>query len=246
MIKKLSFKDTLSKIKTRGYWKIILEPISSLNPLFSHPSDAEKVVNESSVQLRGWDYPHIPRRVDVGEMSEILKNRTNSAVDWNHYKEAWTVFNSGQFVHVFGLREDWFDQSGWIKETSNLHKIPPMTVLDFVGVSLTLTEVMLFIKNMVSSVDYGNVVKIKVSVMNGANRDLTVIDPGRLPIFREYKTSSNELVALNKDIPVSKIKNEWKEIAFEGIVHLLKFFKDFEPPENVIREDQLRLIERRL
>ena len=95
-------------IKSRGFWRVTVRP-SRFDP--NHIDDYNRlfaVVRDSAVELRGWDCPHIdtqnpPRRENVWVGQET---------GWEHYRELWRLYRSGQFLFLGGYEEDWRDHSG--------------------------------------------------------------------------------------------------------------------------------------
>ena len=52
----------LDKIRTRGYWRVLIRPTQFDENHIADYSDLFPIVEKNSVQLRGWDYPHIDHR----------------------------------------------------------------------------------------------------------------------------------------------------------------------------------------
>jgi hypothetical protein len=124
----------LDKIRTRGYWRIVIRPTAFEENHIPNYSDLFPVVEKNSVRLRGWDYPQID------DQSQPLRGR-----DWVGQEfarqdeiEVWRLYTSGQFVHFFTIWGDWRDHStvwppepGW-KPGRFLYYIP--TVYSFVEI----------------------------------------------------------------------------------------------------------------
>lgn len=240
-----SFKETIEKIKKRGYWRIVISPVFQINPFFGHIVEAKSFVDEHKIQLRGWDYPHLPTSDDY-EGIELLPDRANAFIDWNHFKECWTYFQSGQFVHVFGLREDWFDESDWFDENHPFKKTEPLSVLDFVWTTLSLTEIFIFSKGIASDERYKGQIKLQVSFHNVCKRSLTVFDRGRIPIFFKRVSLAPEIVVIDKKLTTEDLAQNYLQLAKDAAVCVFKYFDWPDPPIKVIEGDQQRLINRTL
>ena len=101
------------EIRSRGYWSIVIHP-TTYDVKRADLSELETIVNRTRVQLRGWDYPHFGER-------DAIKRRMRSitsSTDWQYYREIWRLYQSGQFVYVIGIHEDWlaysrFHLDGW-------------------------------------------------------------------------------------------------------------------------------------
>ncbi|MBU0974383.1 hypothetical protein KKD03_01645 [Patescibacteria group bacterium] len=241
-----NFKSTLDKIKKRGYWKIVIEPVYPIKKFFDHIIEAKEFINGNRIQLRSWDYPHYPTRNDEKSGINLLTNRANGYIDWNHFKEVWTYFQSGQFVHVFGLREDWFQESDWFGSEDRYSKVDPNTVLDLIGVTLSMTEILLFLSKLASDPRYKEKVHIQISLSNLEGRQLTVFDPRRVPIFSERKSTTPSIVAIDDDFSSDTLSHDHLAIARDATVDIIKYFDWPDPPVKVIEDDQQKLLTRRL
>src|SRR3989338_273974 len=107
-------KEIIAKIKSRGYWKVQFRPTVFNKTLMPDRNALRDIVQKNSVEIRGWDYPHIShwsnpqqRRPTVGD------DFVEGGVDWSEFVEFWRMYQSGQFIHLFGVHEDWFDRNQW-------------------------------------------------------------------------------------------------------------------------------------
>jgi len=241
-----NFKDTLAKVKSRGYWKLVIEPVFQIDKFFNHEVDIREYVNQKKISIRGWDYPHIPNKRGAEDDYEISNGKMNSFTDWNHFKECWSYYQSGQFVHVFGLREDWFCESDWFDKDHQLKKVTPMTVLDFVWANYSITEMFLFTNNIVNDERYKGEIKISITLHNTKNRHLTVFDPRRIPIFSERKSTTDNLIGFNDVTTKEILNNNHLLMARNTTINIIKYFDWSNPPVKVIEDDQLKLINRKL
>jgi hypothetical protein len=97
----------LDKIRNRGYWRVIIRPATFIEKRIPNISALYPLVEKKSVRLRGWDYPHVDSRIpphtDVDWVGQEF--------EWDYHLELWRLYQSGQFVHIFGMVQDWRDQS---------------------------------------------------------------------------------------------------------------------------------------
>ena len=98
---------TLDKIRTRGYWRVVIRPASFEEKHIPDYSDLFPIVEKNSVRLRGWYYPH----VDTGRQPDTGADWVGQECDWKHQIEVWRLYQSGQFVHYFALAGEWRDRS---------------------------------------------------------------------------------------------------------------------------------------
>ena len=97
----------LSKIRERGYWRVVIRPTSFEEKHIPEYSELFRIVERNAVRLRGWDYPHID-----------YKSQPKRGNDWVGQEfqredelEVWRLYQSGQFVHYFAIAEEWRDES---------------------------------------------------------------------------------------------------------------------------------------
>src|ERR1043166_6582061 len=98
-------KEVEKKIRSRGYWRVVIRP-SSFIAERARLRDLEQIARDTVVQLRGWDYPHFPRD-GVTRGNDFIEALTDSG--WIQHIELWRLYQSGQFVHLFAMREDWLE-----------------------------------------------------------------------------------------------------------------------------------------
>jgi len=238
--------DVIKKIKTRGYWKLAIEPIKPINNFFDHPTDVVKTIEQNKIGLRGWSYPHLPRENSDNEEVCIKSDRVDALIDYNHLIESWTFFQSGQFIHLLGLREDWLKESDWFERDSYLRKIEPMSILNFTGATLTLAEMFKFVTNISKLKKYEGKIKLNISLNNINNRKIQNIDQSRVPFYGNYSATTNEITVIEKIYSTTELEDKYLEFAEKGAMYLFKFFGLDESSLPVIREDQKKLLERRL
>jgi hypothetical protein len=121
----------LDKIRSRGYWRVVIRPTTFQERQIPRCADLFPIVEKSSVRLpnRPWEYPCID------------SSRVQRGDDWVGQKfehgpviESWRIYLSGQFVHFFAMAEDWQDQS-----TCNPDR--PGQVIEYHHAILSLREI---------------------------------------------------------------------------------------------------------
>ena len=51
--------ELLEKIRSRGYWRVVIHPASFVEKQVANISDLYPLLQKIAVELRGWDYPHL-------------------------------------------------------------------------------------------------------------------------------------------------------------------------------------------
>lgn len=98
--------DLLQKIKSRGYFKVVIRPEDFVKDRVSELEELRGIITQASVTLRGWDFPHISRNKDI----QLGIDWIEQEIDWSVHVEAWRFYQSGQFVFFGGMWTDWMDQ----------------------------------------------------------------------------------------------------------------------------------------
>lgn len=238
------FQSTLKIIKSRGYWKVHLYP-NTIDFLPIEPiNKGKEIIKNTSIHLRGWDYPHFPKQSFENQNIYVSGDKIEAWVDYDSHKEVWRLYNSGQFIHVFSLGEDWLMESTW--SSNELKKIQPGTILSIEWSIFLITEIYSFIKNLIEAELYKSEIALEIVMVGTQNRELTVFDPMRMPLIEKYKSASTEINFPRKIYEIQEFKINYLDLAYEQIVYLFNQFNWDNLNKSAIREDQRRLIERRL
>src|ERR671919_1952560 len=107
-----------AKIQTRGYWRVVIRPANFQQVRVKNVLDLKRILESSAVHFRGWDFPH----VDYESDPEIGEDWVSQGIDWEMYVEYWRFYQSGQFLHLDGFKEDWLDG---VRQLSVREKWPP-------------------------------------------------------------------------------------------------------------------------
>jgi len=232
--------ELLKTIKSRGYWSINFIPMRDQE--LKLPT-CKEIIEKSSVEFRGWDYPHFPRRRDEDTDLVPGNNHYEGWIDWGAHKEIWRMYQSGQFVHYLALNEDWWGEDSWYGE--KLKKIKPKTILSIISATYLLTEIFEFLARLGRNEIYKEGVKINIKLCNTRGRKLEILDFDRGPLFREYKTGI-ENVEFLKTYSGEEILGNSRNLALDAIIHFFHRFNWDNPPTEVIKSDQEKLINKRL
>jgi hypothetical protein len=207
--------DLIETIKTRGFFKVIVHP-SVFNPaLFSKLGDCIQIVRDLKVDLRGWDFPHY----DFQEKPKTGQDYVEQSVNWSGFKEIWRYYQSGQFISLKALWEDWRseEQAGLF---SNPIKLEPMKSIDFVNFMYSIAEFLLFTSRLSNAGHLSESFVLSISLNNTKDRQLISLD-GRAWLFNMYKCSEDKLEYSNSIKSSNVISN------LEGlIVDIIFYFFD--------------------
>jgi hypothetical protein len=91
----------LETIQSRGYWRVSIHPVDYREQRISY-SELVPIIQQSSVELRGWDFPHL----DV-QGPALKQNYIEAEVSFMFINEYWRFTQSGNFIHYAGIFSDW-------------------------------------------------------------------------------------------------------------------------------------------
>jgi len=239
----MNYTDIIKTVKSRGYWEILFEP--TVYQVDKIPlNKCREVVENNSVRLRGWDYPHIPKRTGDDTAFEVGNNYWQGWLDWKgeSHKELWRMCQSTQFIHCLCLWEDWADnfivRSMWRKDDE---VFKPGEALGVISTTYLITEIYEFLTRLVKDGLYSEGVTVSLSINNTLGRQLTIESFSRMDFSVPMKTSSKTLT-FKKSYTAADIEGSAKELALEAIVHFFERFGWSSPNINVIKYDQENLI----
>jgi hypothetical protein len=231
----------LDRIRSRGYWRINLQPKSLLAEKLSL-AKCRQLVESSVVRLRGWDYPHISTRNDDESGSQPAGEFYESWINWWNHIEFWRMYRSHQFLHYLALREDWFEESDWSNELAQ--KFKPGQVLGTGGTIFQITEIFEFAARLGRAEAYPTGVIIDVTLENTANRTLWVDDPNRMPFLHPKMTGAEKLSA-SSDLSPDEFLNGGSEKALKMIFEIFDNFGWENISQQNIRQQQERFLQGR-
>ena len=178
--------DLLSKVRFRGHWQVVIRPTAFKKDRVGEIGSLFPIVERCSVSLRGWDFPHIDRR----KQPHIDVDWVGQEVDWEHHVELWRLYQSGQFVQVGGMWEDWRDQSGLWPPERTWKAGSGLGVLD---ATFRFIEIFEFAARLCQTEAGDERVRILVTLSSLKERTLFLESPNRIPLLGEYKAGINEL-----------------------------------------------------
>ena len=242
-----TFDTTLQKIKSRGYWKLEIYPAKYKEDI-AHLMDIPSIVKETSVQFRGWDYPHAIESTMVDRFDSYPKDgdRFESWIDWTNHKEVWRFYTSGKFTHLFSVYEQWFDDydENWgrsqLADREDLH-----TAIDAIGVSYKITEILEFVDRLVKKLGEEEFV-LKLSLQNVEMNKLVILEQRRTGLWGDYVNRSNIINAFDGKIISSSITDKNFRLSL-GQTIIQKIFNHFnwQAADSLIEVEQKKLLERK-
>lgn len=218
----MNSRDVRSKIKQRGHWIIQISPLSFNKMLIPSRDKAKKIIQESAVQFRGWDYPHMPANSDDHESMFLGADYVEAFIDWNYAKEYWRFYQSGLFYNEFGIFEDWYDEDSLAGD--QYKSIKPGELLNVTGTVYRVAEIFQFFKKLAEHeiFESGAVASIIINGVNG--RHLQSLDPGRLPIMFDYSAHVDKIEYKPPELPKDQLIGDANELALGAVDYIFETF----------------------
>lgn len=230
--------EVIEKINSLGHIKVIFEPNIYKENLVEK-KDLQNILEKSQISLRGWNFPHIPPYdIDDAKAPYSIGNGIEFFIDSNKYKEIFKFYKSGQFVGKFILLED------IISKINNM-EVEPGKYLDFLSLIYKITEIVLFIKNIVENIGVdGGLIKLEIN--NTKNRKLeSLFNLMILPFNSNYICHMNQ-VKVEYKFEKEQILNDVLLISRSLIKSVFDDFNWKNYSEEMIITHQENLIKRRL
>lgn len=224
----------LTSVLQKGFlnnprWELIVYPSNYEPERIKKLLEVENIVRECQVELRGWPFPYVSR--DGG--SSIFNSGFNGFVDAPDIREGFRFYQSGLFIFKRTLWEHQRQLQGQFDKKC----------LSFISAVESLTEFLLFISRIYETLDNIKSLHLVVNLIGCSQRQLASFD-GRVP-FHDWYVSQDDVITWEKDIQMIELHATHKEIARLISMHIFHVFNWRDVREDVIRDWQDRLLNRR-
>lgn len=180
--------DVLQDIRSRGYWRVNFRPVD-IDALDSLSLErCQRAVQVAEVSLRGWNYPHFPRREGEDTGFERKGTFIEAWTDWMSHREFWRMYTSSQFLHYRAINEDWREREQWGGDVRVAASHGTDPVLGIINNLWLVAEVFEFLSRLHQKAGlYSQGVDVSLQLHQGFSlseqgRVLWADDPGRFPL----------------------------------------------------------------
>lgn len=189
--------EAIDKIKSRGYWKVIIRPSDFRNDRIPEFETLKHIITQASVSLRGWSFPHVSTNTEI----QVGLDWVQQWVEWSDHVEAWRLYQSGQFVFYGSIRDDWWDISFW-RQPGEDRK--PGSILSVIDVVFHFTEIFEFAARLAMTDAGSEMMKICITLFGLKERQLRLDDPRRAgfdyPRIAHIESFLQEISALRQQL----------------------------------------------
>ena len=235
------------KIEKGPHWRVNFRP--SVHKVRIETVEALDLIKATSVRLRGWPYPFLG---DERQEQILEQNYIASGSDCGGRAEYWRLYSSGQFIHLFQVREksdeSWDEQLR--KEAEN--NILPFrderdpTIPGFISIFSLLynfTEFFEFATRLIGKNLYQAEFQISVELLRIRDFALIAEYPKH---WAGYYPATADKIAKSWPVSPERVLAEGAELALEGAVYFLKRFGWHNPPLDILKQDQEKFLSRRI
>lgn len=239
------------EVKKGPHWRVSFRPSPYKENRFKEPKEALKMIEQTAVLLRGWDYPHLGDKTD-----EVVRTEryVSSGADFASQKEVWRLYYSGQFINLFGVPEktspEWHDRLRKITKQRLRHyreidfdKVPGF--IDIINFLYCATEIFEFAARLCEKGLYEESLEISIQLNNIDDFVLTTSDFMRA-WFRYYHASSNTLTNNAPKFEVTDLLASSSELALESVLYFFQLFGWDNPSTDVLKAEQQKFLSRKL
>lgn len=232
-------------VLTHPHWRVNFRPESYQEQLIPSLKDCFEVVESSRVSLRGWDYPHLSLRDNE---RGVGLNWAGSWVEFEGHIEFWRFYQSGQFIHLFSVREA--TECGWkekLESETRWHlsymknmdwaKVPGY--INIINFLYSITEIFEFMARLCQKGIYKGNVTVTIQLKGIRGFLLTVGLPRSWHGF--YAAGDNILGrswTLQSDLLVSDSANQ----SLDAAVWFYERFGWLDPSRDILKRDQAEFI----
>ncbi len=203
------------KIAESPHWRVTYRP-SKYKKRITDPQVAFDLIRKSLVRLRGWDYPYVSE-----DRAEQIREReyVASGCDWSGLVEYWRLYYSGQFIHLFSLRENIiYDTQGFIDITNTLYNI---------------AEVIEFAARLSGKGIYQDSLQISIQIKNVNGFKLSAKDR----LWRGHYSATANIIEKTVEVNVRDLLGQTTDIVLDTTIYILKSFGWDNPPRDILEND---------
>lgn len=240
------------RIKDFPYWCVRFRPQVFDADLIPSHTECRHLVEKARVQLRGWDFPHLPTGGNAGHGVLHGSNWVGAYADFMGSIESWRLFQSGQFIHYAAVREasehQWREklQNDTMSHLRHRSDIDWNSVPGYVSLTnlvYTITEYFEFAARICQAGIYRGILEIKLE-LHGAKGFLLTTDWSRS--WHQYCPASDDYLGKTWSIATEDLVAGSADHSLKAITWVCECFGWISPNLEALKVDQQKLLSGRL
>ena len=230
--------ELLQKIRSRGYWKIVIHPGTFNEERVAEWSALLPILEKTFVRIKGWGFPH----VDDSIPTEMGENWVGQEIDMGPLIQLWRFYQSGQFVQYSGMTTDWSKNvstfSGWPSqwESDGVRHV----LLDIREVMIRFMEIFEFASRLSSTEAGDDYMHLEIEVIGIENHLLRVSTNDKVDFFRGMVAPADK-IPFKYDLHMLDLKSNTRELALKPAAELLGLF-NWNPSIAILRDIQAEVL----
>ncbi|HUK55151.1 MAG TPA: hypothetical protein VLY20_00650 [Nitrospiria bacterium] len=231
------------------HWRVNLRPEKYEPELIPSLKECFEQIEKAKVSLRGWDYPHLSNRQI--ERDQGLNWVASWSDFWGH-KEYWRLYQSGQFIHLFTVREaseqEWRNklEADTKKHLGRMKDIDWSKVPGFISIInfiYTVTEIFEFAARLSQKSIYHGTITITIE-LKGIRGFVLTMDAQRF--WHGYYATSENKLGRSWVGPSNELVANSAEISLEVVNWFFERFGWLDIRPDLLRSDQENFLKRRI
>jgi len=230
------------------HWRVDLRPEGYEAELIPSLASCFQVIEQTKVRLRGWDYPHLsndPTKRGTGV------NWVASWSDFMQHTEYWRFYQSGQFLHLFRVREstpEWRSELEQItrRHLSHLRQIDWSQVPGFISIEnflYSISEIFEFAARLCQRALYPGRITVRID-LKGVRGYVLTTDWNRA--WMNYYAASEDSLGRAWELGSEIVVADSAGQALSAALWFLERFGWLNPSAEILRRDQENFLRGRL
>jgi hypothetical protein len=175
---------------------------------------------------------------------------SNWMASWTEFmghREYWRFYQSGQFLHLMSFQEDAIRPRAEQRAKAEIYDWPEgFTASGFLEVVMTLwtiTEILEFAARLAAKEILGATASVDIRMVDVKDRVLFLSDPGRW--WDSFYAASEQTLGNSWSININELLSNPRDLALDAAIWFFERFGWLEIPQDILANDQRRLLERR-
>ncbi|MBN2211150.1 MAG: hypothetical protein JW709_07115 [Sedimentisphaerales bacterium] len=232
----MSQSSIFTKIYGLPHWKVVARPTGEYLTRIHSPKQAFETIERVKVRFGGWQYPFLSE--NIGEQIRDSKF-IGYEYDGGDIIEAWRLYYSGQFYHVFPSWERVDEELKkhtveWVLRGEAVD-VSSIGIIKIDYVVTILNAIFEFTKRLCQTDIYHEGMEITIQLRNIENYYLTTTFPRFW--HGSYQASTNEITLTWNKTP-AEIIAVGSDLAIDGMIKIFEFFEWDNPSREIFVKEQ--------
>jgi hypothetical protein len=232
-------------VRELPHWRVSFRPDEYKADRIASLRECVNVMRATNLSLRGWDYPHFSNRSQEQEFGESW---LASWCDFWGHVEYWRLYQSGQFIHLFAVREA--ADLEYRAKMERLAQHNPATCdaeltsirgfIDFINALYTLTEIFEFATRLSQRGLYDRALTISVELKGVKGFVLGTSDFDRA--WHGYYAAGREVLGRSWDLTIRDLVSASAEYSLKATTWFFERFGWLDPSLDLLKTEQERFL----